>query len=84
MFRRGFLLWVYDFIRVVGIASFYVLCVLPDELATMCVNWYNANPLEDSDKPSVSAVVLFRATGRCFYVRHHDALGGGEMSRPRR
>ena len=21
----------------------------------MCVNWYNANPLEDSDKPSVSA-----------------------------
>ena len=26
-----------------------------DELATMCVNWYNANPLEDSDKPSVSA-----------------------------
>ena len=55
MFRRGFLLWVYDFVRVVGIASFYVLCILPDELATMCVNWYNANPLEDSDKPSVSA-----------------------------
>ena len=33
---------------------------------------------------SLRPVVLFRATGRCFYVRHHDALGGGEMSRPRR